>query len=130
TQSMRRTVRETGRLPPRPMHPIRMSIQRRRRRPMPKVRKVPARMCVACKQMRPKRELIRVVRTPAGEIKVDVTGKLSGRGAYVCPTPQCAEAGVREGRLQHALLAPIPEDVGADLERAIETVRTAQSRSD
>src|SRR5439155_379903 len=72
----------------------------------------------------------RVVRTPAGEIKVDVTGKLSGRGAYVCPTPQCAEAGVREGRLQHALLAPIPEDVGADLERAIETVRTAQSRND
>src|SRR5438552_6487361 len=80
--------------------------------------------------MRPKRELIRVVRTAAGEIKVDVAGKLSGRGAYVCPTPQCAEAGVREGRLQHALLAPIPEDVGADLERAIETVRTAQSRSD
>jgi len=97
---------------------------------MPKIRKIPARMCVACKQMRPKRELIRVVRTPAGEIKVDVTGKLSGRGAYVCPTPQCAEAGVREGRLQHALLAPIPEDVGADLERAIETLRTAQSRSD
>jgi len=97
---------------------------------MPKIRKIPARMCVACKQMRPKRELIRVVRTPAGEIKVDVTGKLSGRGAYVCPTPQCAEAGVREGRLQHALLAPIPEGVGADLERAIETVRTAQSRND
>lgn len=97
---------------------------------MPKVRKVPTRMCVACKQMRPKRELIRVVRTPAGEIRVDPTGKLSGRGAYVCPTVECAGAGVREGRLQHALLAPIPEDVGGDLERAIQMVLAAQSRSD
>jgi len=112
------------------MHPIRMSIQRRRRRPMPKVRKVPARMCVACKQMRPKRELIRVVRTPAGEIRVDATGKLSGRGAYVCPTPECAGAGVREGRLQHALLVPIPDDVGRDLQRAIQMALAAQSRTD
>lgn len=97
---------------------------------MPKVRKIPARMCVACKQMRPKRELIRVVRTPAGEIRVDPTGKLSGRGAYVCPTPECADAGLREGRLQHALEAPIPEDVGVDLQRAIQTLLEVQSRND
>lgn len=87
---------------------------------MPKVRKIPTRMCVACKQMRPKRELVRIVRTPAGEIKIDPTGKQSGRGAYVCPTPTCAEAGLREGRLQHALEAPIPEEAGWELRRAVE----------
>jgi len=77
-------------------------------------------MCVACKRMRPKRELIRVVRTPAGEIRIDPTGKLSGRGAYVCPDPACAEAGVRDGGLQHALEVPIPEEAGAELRRVAE----------
>lgn len=65
--------------------------------------------------MRPKREMIRIVRTPAGEIRVDPTGKLAGRGAYVCPEPDCVETGVREQRLQHALEVPIPEDVAASL---------------
>lgn len=92
---------------------------------MPKARKVPTRMCVACKQMRPKRELVRIVRTPAGEIKIDPTGKLSGRGAYVCPTPACAETGLREGRLQHALEVPIPEEAGSELRRAVEAAVAA-----
>lgn len=94
---------------------------------MPKVRKIPTRMCVACKQMRPKRELVRIVRTPAGEIKIDPTGKQSGRGAYVCPTPTCAEAGLREGRLQHALEAPIPEEASWELRRAVEAAVAAPS---
>ncbi len=86
---------------------------------MPKVRKVPTRMCVACKQMKPKRELIRVVRVADGGVRVDPTSKIAGRGAYVCPTEQCAEAGVREGRLQHALEVPIPEEVHDELRRVI-----------
>lgn len=76
---------------------------------MPRVRHVPLRQCVACRQMRPKRELLRVVRAPSGEVRVDVTGKAAGRGAYVCPAESCAEAGVRQGRLTHALGAPVPE---------------------
>jgi len=86
---------------------------------MPKIRRLPERTCVACGRMRPKRELVRVVRTPTGEIKVDLTGKVSGRGAYVCPEPPCAERGVKEGRLQHALEAPVPELLVDDLRKAV-----------
>ncbi|MDR7484175.1 MAG: YlxR family protein [Armatimonadota bacterium] len=86
---------------------------------MPKARHIPQRQCVACRQMRPKRELVRVVRTPGGEVRVDPTGKASGRGAYVCPSGDCAEIAVREGRLQHALEVPIPEPTAADLRAAV-----------
>jgi len=86
---------------------------------MPKVRHVPQRLCVACRQMRPKRELVRVVRTPAREVRVDPTGKASGRGAYVCPSSECAEVAVREGRLEHALEMSIPAAVADDLLAAI-----------
>jgi predicted RNA-binding protein YlxR (DUF448 family) len=65
--------------------------------------------------MRPKRELIRVVRTPSGEVCVDPTGKVSGRGAYVCPAVACAETALRERRLQHALEVVVPEGVAAEL---------------
>lgn len=88
---------------------------------MPKLRKVPTRICVACHRMRPKRELIRVVRTPVGEVKVDRTGKVSGRGAYVCPEAECVETGLHGGRLQHALEVPIPGDVGAELRQVLVT---------
>ncbi len=76
-------------------------------------------MCVACHQMRPKRDLIRVVRTPTGEVKVDPTGKLSGRGAYICPDPQCAEVGLREQRLQHALAVTISDLVADEVRRVV-----------
>ena len=86
---------------------------------MPKVRRVPERTCVACGRVRPKRALVRIVRTPTGEVKVDLTGKVSGRGAYVCPEPPCAERGVKEGRLQHALETPVPETFVEDLRKAV-----------
>ncbi len=92
---------------------------------MPKVRHVPERQCVACRQMRPKRELIRVVRTPAGEVRVDATGKVSGRGAYVCPAGDCAYVAVRERRLQHVLEVPIPEAVVLELQAM--AARTGQA---
>ena len=87
-------------------------------------------MCVACKQMRPKRELVRVVRTADGGVRVDPTSKLSGRGAYVCPTAQCAEAGVREGSLQHALEVPMPEDIHEALQRAVAVASAARAGTD
>ncbi|MDR7417578.1 MAG: YlxR family protein [Armatimonadota bacterium] len=86
---------------------------------MPRVRHVPQRQCVACRQMRPKRELIRVVRTPGGEIRVDTTGKVSGRGAYVCPSAACAEAALRERRLGHALEVAIPDVVADELRSVV-----------
>jgi predicted RNA-binding protein YlxR (DUF448 family) len=69
--------------------------------------------------MRPKRELVRVVRMPSGEVRVDATGKVSGRGAYVCRRPECADQAVTQGRLQHALDVMMPSTVADDLRLAI-----------
>ena len=85
----------------------------------PRPRHVPVRQCVACRQMRPKREMVRVVRMPSGEVRVDATGKVSGRGAYVCPRPECADQAVTQGRLQHALDVVMPSAVADDLRMAI-----------
>ncbi|HLJ60430.1 MAG TPA: YlxR family protein [bacterium] len=76
---------------------------------MPRVRKVPQRQCVACGRTRGKRDLVRVVRTPAGDVRVDVTGRLAGRGAYVCPEPDCVDRAVRDGRLAGVLEQPLPD---------------------
>ncbi|HEX4836626.1 MAG TPA: YlxR family protein [bacterium] len=94
---------------------------------MPKVRKIPQRQCVACGQMRGKRDLVRVVRTPAGEVRVDATGRLSGRGAYVCPDAACVERALREGRLEGALERPISAEVAQGLQEAL--TRPAPARA-
>ena len=60
-----------------------------------KQKKVPVRMCVACRQGRPKKELIRIVRNKEGTVGVDLTGKAQGRGAYLCPDVQCLERAVK-----------------------------------
>jgi predicted RNA-binding protein YlxR (DUF448 family) len=85
---------------------------------MPKVRKIPQRQCVACGQMRAKRDLVRVVRTPSGGVQVDLTGKLSGRGAYVCRDPDCVDRALRDRRLAGALDVTVPDDVGVHLKEA------------
>ncbi|MEA3346422.1 MAG: YlxR family protein [Chloroflexota bacterium] len=64
---------------------------------------MPQRTCVGCRQVRPKREMIRVVRTPDEGVQVDPTGKKPGRGAYICPRRECWEAALAKGRLEHAL---------------------------
>jgi len=71
----------------------------------------PLRSCVACGRKRPKKELVRVVRTPAGAIEPDPTGRLAGRGAYVCPDPGCLEVAVKGRKLERALKVPVPEEV-------------------
>lgn len=68
---------------------------------MPK--KIPQRMCLGCRQMKPKKELTRIVRTIDGKIEVDLTGKKSGRGAYICKDPKCFEIALKEERLSKAL---------------------------
>jgi predicted RNA-binding protein YlxR (DUF448 family) len=92
---------------------------------MPRVRHVPQRQCVACRQMRPKRELIRVVRTPGGELRVDATGKVSGRGAYVCPAPACVETALRERRVEHALDVAVSDAVVGALRAAVRQPRVS-----
>lgn len=76
-----------------------------------KAKKNPQRMCVGCQEMKNKKEMIRIVRTPEGEIIFDVTGKKSGRGAYVCATDICLAKAVKEKRLERALKCSVPVDI-------------------
>ena len=81
---------------------------------MPK--KLPVRMCAGCAEHKPKKELVRVVRTPQGEILLDPSGKKSGRGAYLCPNPECLKKARRAKRLERALDCQIPQEVYDRLE--------------
>lgn len=76
-----------------------------------KVKKVPLRMCTGCMEMKPKKELIRVVRNSEGEVSVDLTGKKSGRGAYICKSKECLEKAFKTKRLSRNLDIPISEDI-------------------
>jgi len=85
-------------------------------------RKVPQRTCVACKATRAKRELVRVVRTTDGAVMVDVTGKKSGRGAYLCRQKSCWDQGLRRGVLERALKQPVPVECRPALEAFAESL--------
>lgn len=74
-------------------------------------KKIPMRQCLGCREMKPKRELIRVVRSPQGEISLDFKGKAQGRGAYVCPDPECLKKAVRSRALEKALETGIPQEI-------------------
>ncbi len=76
---------------------------------MPK--KIPMRQCLGCREMKPKKELIRVVRSPEGEISLDFRGKANGRGAYICPDPDCLRKAVKARALERAFSAQIPQEV-------------------
>ncbi|MGD8243777.1 MAG: YlxR family protein [Anaerolineae bacterium] len=75
-----------------------------------KQKPVPQRTCVACRARRPKRELVRIVRTPEGEVTLDKTGKLSGRGGYLCPERSCWEVALSRGQLERALRTRLTEE--------------------
>ena len=75
-----------------------------------KPRHIPQRTCVGCRQVRPKRDMVRIVRTPEGEIVVDPSGKRSGRGAYICPGQECWEAALKRERLERSLHAAMPQE--------------------
>jgi predicted RNA-binding protein YlxR (DUF448 family) len=85
---------------------------------MAKVRKVPMRQCTGCLTVRPKKELVRVVRTPEGEVVLDFTGKRSGRGAYICPDVNCLAEAHKRGRLSKSLEVPIDQETWEQLEQA------------
>ena len=77
---------------------------------MPK--KIPMRQCLGCREMKPKMELIRVVRSPDGtEIALDFKGKAPGRGAYLCPDAECLKKAIRSRALERAFSAPIPQEI-------------------
>ena len=74
-------------------------------------KKIPMRQCLGCREMKPKKELIRVVRSPEGEISLDFKGKASGRGAYVCPDPRCLKKAIKARALERAFSAQIPQEI-------------------
>lgn len=73
------------------------------------MKKVPMRMCVACREMKPKKELIRVVRTPEGDVVADETGRKNGRGAYLCRSEACLNKALKTRALDRALEQPLSE---------------------
>jgi len=87
---------------------------------MQKQRKIPQRQCVGCRTMKDKKALIRVVKTPEGEIVLDTTGKKSGRGAYVCPDPECLKKARKSRALERAFELAIPDDVYDALQAQME----------
>lgn len=83
-------------------------------------KKVPMRQCTGCREMKPKRELIRVVKSPEGEIAIDFKGKNPGRGAYVCPRSECLKKAIKAKALERAFGLKIPDEVYEALSRQME----------
>lgn len=83
---------------------------------MMKTKKIPMRMCLGCGEMRPKRELIRVVRSKEGEISLDLTGKKSGRGAYICKSVECFEKARKARKFERSFSCMISEDIYDSME--------------
>ena len=85
---------------------------------MPKT--IPLRQCIGCREQKAKSELIRVVRSPEGEVSLDFRGKAPGRGAYLCRDAACLRKALKSRALERALAVPIPEDVRSRLEQEME----------
>ena len=78
-------------------------------------KKIPKRQCVGCREMKPKKELIRVVKSPEGVISLDFRGKAPGRGAYLCPDPACLKRAMKAKALSRAFETEIPQEIYEDL---------------
>ena len=76
-------------------------------------------MCIGCREVKPKNELVRVIKTPEGDILLDVTGKKNGRGAYLCANPACVNAAAKQRALSKALKCEIPDLIYAEIEREL-----------
>ena len=83
-------------------------------------KKIPMRQCVGCREMKPKKELIRVVRSPEGSISLDFKGKAPGRGAYVCPDSNCLKRAIKSKALERGFETQIPQEIYDGLLAAME----------
>lgn len=86
------------------------------------VKKVPLRKCTGCGEMKNKKELVRVIRTPEDEILIDATGKKNGRGAYICGTPECFAKARKNKGLERSLKTAIPAEVYEILESGLKEI--------
>ncbi len=83
-------------------------------------KKLPMRMCIGCREMKPKKELIRVVKTTENQIKLDFTGKLNGRGAYICKDKACLSKAHKQNAIARAFDMSVSADIYAQLESELE----------
>ena len=74
-------------------------------------KKIPMRQCLGCREMRPKKELIRIVRSPEGAVSLDSKGKASGRGAYICPNAECLKRAIKAKAVSRAFGVEIPQEI-------------------
>lgn len=82
-------------------------------------KKVPLRQCGGCGEMKPKKDLVRVVRSPEGEISLDLTGKKNGRGSYVCKDAECFKKALKRKSFERAFGVKIPEEVAEKIEKEL-----------
>ena len=87
-----------------------------------KTKKIPMRMCIGCREMKPKKELLRIVKTAENEIKLDKTGKLNGRGAYVCKNAECFKKIRKQNAVSHTFSMSVPDSVYEELETELELI--------
>ena len=83
-------------------------------------KRIPQRQCMGCRERKAKKEMIRVVRGTDGNVSLDFSGKLNGRGAYICPQPECLKKARKAKSLDRSLEVPIPEEVYDRLEKEME----------
>lgn len=83
------------------------------------MKKIPMRMCTGCGEMKPKRELVRIVHSADGNVSIDHTGRLSGRGAYICSNPECLMKARKSKRLEKAFSSSVPDEVYEALEKEL-----------
>ena len=82
-------------------------------------KKIPQRLCTGCGEMKPKKELVRVVKPKDGEVDLDLTGRANGRGAYICKTLSCLQAARKARRFEKAFSCKIPDEVYERMEEAL-----------
>lgn len=87
-------------------------------------KKIPSRQCVGCRESRTKRELIRVIRTPEGQVALDETGRMNGRGAYLCRRVECLQKARRSRGLERSLKVTIPDEIYDRLEEELKDIDT------
>ena len=83
-------------------------------------KKIPQRQCMGCRERKEKREMVRVVRSPEGQVSLDFRGKAPGRGAYICPKMDCLKWAIKSKSIERSLEVAIPEDIYARLEQEME----------
>lgn len=87
-------------------------------------KKIPMRQCIGCGEMKAKKEMTRIIKTAEGEIKLDGTGRMNGRGAYICPRGECLQKAIKSKGLERSFKMPIPKEVYDMLEKEMGELET------